>query len=259
MQIQNNNPYEQFEVNSELVTLSSRGYYYPEIEGKPLTEVEVFDLVTQDENILLSPKLIESGELINVLLKKKVKTPYPIEKFTIGDRLQLLIYIRSTMDNMYNVELIDPQTKKPFPYSINLHELNEKELKDYPDKNTKLFEYKLPKSGRLVKFRLMTGEDEKIIQMREQREQQLRNTDESFYNIFKMEQVIVSIEGIDEKDSIAKSKFIRGMNMKDGRLLNAYMDEVMPSIDLNVEVTTPSGERFQTKLPFTKEFFYPTL
>ena len=256
MQMQQPNPFQGYEPQSETFHLPSKGMFYPEIDGKRITSVQVYDLVTQDENILLSQSLIESGEMIDTLLRKKVVSPYPVDKFTTGDRLSLLIYIRATMEQMYKIRLTDPSTGVPFDYEVDLLSLNLKELTHLPNQNGH-FEFKLPKDGRIVTFKLLTGEDEKIIRQRERKEQQLKNSSESFYKILRLEQQIVSIEGI--TDVFEKAKYIRNMKIMDSRKLTAFMDECMPTIDFNIEVAAPSGNRFSSDLPFTSEFFYPNI
>jgi hypothetical protein len=254
--MQQPNPFQGYEPQSETFHLPSKGMFYPEFDGQRLSSVKVYDLVTQDENILLSQPLIESGEMIDVLLRKKVVSPYPVDKFTTGDRLSLLIYIRATMEQMYKVRLIDPENGVPFDYEIDLLSLNVKEMTHLPNQNGH-FEFKLPKDGRIVTFKLLTGEDEKIIRQKEKKEQQLKNSTESFYKVFRLEQQIVSIEGI--TDVFEKAKYIRNMKIMDSRKLTTFMDECMPTIDFNIEVSAPSGNRFSVSIPFTSEFFYPNI
>ena len=256
MQMQQPNPFQGYEPQSETFNLPSKGMFYPEIDGQRVTSVQVYDLVTQDENILLSQSLIESGEMIDTLLKKKVVSPYPIDKFTTGDRLSLLIYIRATMEQMYKIRVVDPETGKPFDHDVDLLSLNLKEMKYLPNQNGH-FEFKLPKDGRIVTFRLLTGEDEKIIRQKEKKEQQLKGNNESSYKIFRLEQQIVSIEGI--TDVFEKAKYIRNMKIMDSRKLISFMDECIPTIDFNIEVSAPSGNRFSANIPFTAEFFYPNI
>ena len=66
---------------------------------------------------------------LQVLLRKKVVSPYPVDKFTTGDRLSLLVYIRATMEQFYKIRITDPQTGTPFDYDVDLMSLNLKEIK----------------------------------------------------------------------------------------------------------------------------------
>jgi hypothetical protein len=160
------------------------------------------------------------------------------------------------MEQMYKIRLTDPETGTPFDYEVDLLSLNLKELTHLPNQNGH-FEFKLPKDGRIVTFKLLTGEDEKVIRQKQKKEQQLKNSNESFYKILRLEQQIVSIEGI--TDVFEKAKYIRNMKIMDSRKLTAFMDECMPTIDFNIEVAAPSGNRFSSDLPFTSEFFYPNI
>jgi hypothetical protein len=49
------------------------------------------------------------------------------------------------------------------------------------------------------------------------------------------------------------------MKIMDSRKLTAFMDECMPTIDFNIEVAAPSGNRFSASIPFTSEFFFPNI
>lgn len=247
-----------YEPLSETFHLPSKGIFYPPINenGDRLTSVQVYDLVTEDENILLNPALLESGEMIDVLLKKKVKTPYPIEKFTVGDRMSIFIYLRTTIERMYKISVVDPQTNIPFVHEVDLMALKIKESPILPGQDG-LFEYKLPKSERIVKFRLLTGEDEMMIRNKNKKEQELKKSNDSFNRILRLEQQIVSIEGI--TDIFEKRNFIKNMRIQDSRKLIKFMDECVPVLDLNIEVPAPSGGSFHTNMPFTTEFFFPDL
>lgn len=245
----------QFETPSEMFKLPSKGLFYPEIDGKKIDEVRIYDLVTADENILMSTTLRQNGEFINELLRKKVVSPYPVEKFTIGDRLAIIIYLRATMEQIYNLKLIDPNTGVNFEYPLDLMSLNTKEIKHLPDQNGH-FEYLLPKAQRLVKFKLLTGEAEKIIMQKKEKEEVMTGK-ESSTNLYRLEQQIISIEGID--DPFEKQRFIKNLNIMDGRRLIAFMEECMPSLDLNYEVTAPSGATFQTEIYLSSRFFNPEL
>jgi hypothetical protein len=247
-----------YEPLSETFHLPSKGIFYPPINenGDRLTSVQVYDLVTEDENILLNPTLLESGDMIDVLLKKKVKSPYPIEKFTAGDRLSIFIYLRTTMERMYKINVVDPKTNISFEHDVDLMTLKVKETSVLPGQDG-LFEFKLPKSERIVKFRLLTGEDEAIIRNKNKKAQELKNNNESFNRIIRLEQQIISVEGI--TDVFEKRNFIRNMKIPDSRKLIKFMDDCMPILDLNIEVPAPSGGSFHTLMPFTTEFFYPDL
>ena len=252
------NPYAEFEPAFDILPLPSKGLFYPKINEKPVDTVKVYYLTAEDESIMMSPNLIQNGQMINVLLRKKVQSDYPVDKMLVGDRLAILIYLRTTMEQFYKVQLEDPNTGLPFEYDIDLSQMVMKDMEHLPNQEG-CFDFKLPKSGRRVTFRLMTGEDEVIIKAREKQEQNLRKNNESMGRVFKFEQLIVGIEGINPQDKLAMSQFIKNMPIMDSRKLSKYIDDVTPTIDLEIEVPTPSGGNFRTYLPITTEFLYPAI
>ena len=54
----------------EIVKLPSKGVFYP----NGLSEVNVEYMTSKDEDLLTTPSLIDSGNVINMLLKRKIKT-----------------------------------------------------------------------------------------------------------------------------------------------------------------------------------------
>ena len=80
-------------ISYDVVELPSRGIMYP----NRTKSVKVAYLTAADENILSSPNLIASGEVINELLKRKVLTKeIAIEDMVEEDRQAILIFLRNT-------------------------------------------------------------------------------------------------------------------------------------------------------------------
>ena len=75
-------------ISYDVVELPSRGIMYP----NRTKSVKVAYLTAADENILSSPNLIASGEVINELLKRKVLTKeVAIEDMVEEDRQAILL------------------------------------------------------------------------------------------------------------------------------------------------------------------------
>jgi hypothetical protein len=250
------NPYAEFEPAYDIMPLPSKGLFYPKINDKVIDSVKIYYLTAEDETIMMSPNLLQSGQMLNELLRKKVVCDYPVDKMLVGDRLAILIYLRATMEQMYKVELVDPDTGEKFEHEIDLAQLEIKEVEHQPNQDG-FYDFVLPKSQRRVTFRLMTGEDERTIAAIEKQEQKLRKTSANLSRMLRFEHLVVAIEGI--SDPLAKSHFLRNMPLMDARKLSKYMDDVTPTINLEIEVPTPSGGNFRTLLPITTEFLYPTI
>lgn len=235
--------------------MPSRGILYTPINpNEPVDIAEVTYLTTFDESIMTSQNLLASGTMPEELVKRKCKLNFAFDELIEGDQLAILLWLRATMDENYKLTLIDPADGKPFTYMYNLAQIGVKELKAQPDANTKLFDFVLPKSKRTVRFNLLAMKHKPVIRSREQTAPK-----DGFnrYNIFKLESLIASIDDITDKLDISRE--IEKMHLSDSRALLKYIDEVTPSMDLNIEVPAPSGAKVKTTLPMGVEFFFPSL
>lgn len=239
----------QFEPKFDIIELPSNGLFY----SNKCNKIKVYHLTLADEEIMTAPNLVQSGEMIDKLLERKVTrvdedTPFiHPSKMLIGDRLAILIFLRVTMDNIYKIE-VDGQS-----YDFDLTTLKVKELNVKP--NAKLeFDYVLPKSKDVLTFRLMNGEDEREIRL-----YQIKTNQQLPYNkAIRLEKLITSVNG--ETDKMLISTFVKQMNITDANKLLKYMNEVTPSLDLEVEIISPVTNKIKKQfLDFTSEFFFPSI
>jgi len=126
----------------DVIDLPSKGYFY---KNKKNT-VRVGYLTAADENIITSPNLLQNGNMIDILLRKKIKDKdINIHELLPGDKQAILIFLRSTgYGNDYPIILIDPLTGEQFEHIVDLQTLKVKELIEVPD-NQGEFSYTLPK------------------------------------------------------------------------------------------------------------------
>lgn len=238
-----------FEPKFDEVELPSGGLFY----DNKCNKVKVYHLTLADEEIMTAPNLLNSGEMIDRLLERKVtfineSSPFiHPQKMLIGDRLALLIFLRVTMDSMYRIE-VDGE-----PYDFDLTTLKVKNPDIKPNGKGE-FEFVLPKAGNKVTFRLMNGEDE-----REVRKAQLKSGSLGLNKAIRLEKLITSVDG--ETDKILISAFVKQMNIVDANKLMYFMNDVMPSLDLEIEVVSPKTGK--TKKQFLEmssgEFFFPSI
>jgi DNA polymerase sigma len=66
---------------------------------------------------------------------------------------------------------------------------------------------------------------------------------------------IVELNGSSDKGEIAK--FIEQMPIMDSKYIKNFLNINEPKIDLNREVTAPSGKKVMVKIAFGAEFFRP--
>jgi len=245
------------EQRSDIITLPSEGKYYKNKASK----VKLFYLDGADEGIITSPNLIKSGDMVDYLLKRKV-VPIDGEAFVdpdsmlLGDRLALIVMLRATLDPIYRIKVpyMDGNTQSFFTHEVNLQELRTRDITlDLPyDSDKGEFSYQLPVSKLNIKFRLMTGLDEKRIR-KESNPDSL--TDE--FKFLRLSKLVTEVDG--ERDENIIKQSLSRIPLRDFRKLNQTVTEVMPSLDLAITARPPrGGVPIYTFLKLDREFWFPT-
>jgi len=245
---------EEYRTPYDVLELPSQGILY---ENKKKS-VKVEYLTAMDETILTSPNIASGSKIIDILLKRKVKDlGFDVEDLLSGDRASLMMFLRVTsFGEEYKQMVFDPDVGEYVEATINLTELSQKKLTIKPNELGE-FEFKLPKTNRMVTFKLLTGRDEEIIDQRET--EFLKRNSEGISNkiIFTLEQQIKSIDG--ERDKIKISNIIKKLPIIDSRSLRKYIEEITPGINLKTTARTNGGRSLDTFLRFGSNFFWPEL
>lgn len=239
----------------DVIELPSKGYFYPNKKAS----VRVGYLTAADENILTSPNLVQSGKVIDVLLRRKIKDrDIDVNKMLMGDKTAVMLFLRATgYGKDYTVTLSDPLTGEDFEHTIDLSTLPIKELLEMPDEKGE-FSYTLPRSKKNVKLRLLNPDDEKEINEIEEKRRETYGVNYISNRLtMRLERSIVEIDGNRNKTFIAE--FIPAMPAFDSLSVRSYMTKIEPGINTNISVTAPSGEILQTTIPFGPNFFWPKL
>ena len=234
----------------DVIPLPSKGLLYP--SKKPTIEVEY--LTGMDENILTSPNLLQSGKFLDVLIKRKIRDKeIRYEDLILGDRNAIIIWLRATgFGEKYPVVVTTPDGEE-FETEVDLTTLRQKPLGAEPDENG-YFDFELPITKKLVKFRLLTVRDEQELMKRE--EAQLKRGAEFTDSLtHKIGTQIVSIDGKTDKEWIYN--FVRVMPIRDSSALRKYMSEIEPGMDLNISIEGPGGDPIDTFLVLGSDFFWP--
>lgn len=236
-------------ISYDVIELPSRGIHY---ENKKKT-VRVAYLTAVDENILSSPNLIATQQVVNELLKRKVMDKdLSIDDLVEEDKQAILIFLRNTaFGTKYQVSAVDPKTNQRFDVTLDLGELNIKNIKNTPDSNG-LFTLTLPMTKDTVQYKLLTyGEDAQI-------DKELDRYPNGVIKPVitrKLEKQIVSVNGSNDVSTIAK--FVTEMPIADSKYLRRTIAESEPRLDLKKEVQTPTGDIIDVFINFGVEFFRP--
>ena len=236
-----------FNLPHDVVELPSRGKFYA--NGK--SSIKVGYLTAADENSLLGQRNPEN--IIQNLLRAKIYEPnMDINGLLDCDVEAILIFLRNTsFGSKYTFTLRDPKTLKEFETSITLDELSIKKPTIEPDTKG-LFEFKLPKSGKNVKCRLLTIGDT----------QEISKLEDSYPEgviiptvTKRLEKTIIEIDGINDKAQIAQ--LIQSLPIADSKYIRSTMRDAEPRLELERVFTAPSGEKVTSRITFGAEFFRP--
>ena len=243
---------EEYKVPYDILELPSQGLLYPNKKSK----VKVEYLTAYDENVLTSPNILNSGKLIDVLIERKVKDlGFEHNLLLDGDRMAIIIFLRiSAFGEKYVQPVVDSKTNKLVEGEVDLTTLKNKPLTVKPDEEG-FFDFKLPKSGKNIKFRLLTGKDEEEINLLDEQAMERNQNDISTKTTLRLERSVMDIDG--ERDKIKLSNILKSLPILDIRNLNKYMTEIEPGIDFKTTARTQGGESVPCFLRINKNLFWP--
>ncbi len=247
----------EFQVPTETVSLPSRGVFYPNNKST----VTLKYLTAEEDDILYSPDLIKSGKVLDVLLDKAVmdKDLRP-EDMLSGDRNYLLIEMRKTGLGTDYIpgEINCPSCGQSHTPVVDLDKLKSKDLEIMPDSAGE-YDVQLPIIKANLKFRLLTGRDEKrLSKLSEAKGNSAGGVKVSKLITEKYVMQIMEVNG--NRDKLHIKKFISIMPMKDSAFFREYLRRIEPGLDLSYDFDCPNcGHVDSRDMPVTPKLFYPDL
>ena len=248
-----------FEIPTQVVPLPSGGIIYPvesPMHGKQ--EVAIKAMTAKEEDILTSRALIKKGTVISELLKSAiVEDGFDPDIMLSGDRNALMITLRATgYGSDYRVEVDCPACGTRSKQNFDLGQLPIKQLElDPVAPGANLFETELPVSKKKVRFKFLTGNDEREMSvMAERKKKQGVQVDNAVTT--RLQYQIQSVDGITDRTKIGF--FVRAMPAKDSLHLRKFIDKHEPGIEMKSWMDCPSCfETSEVRLPLGATFFWP--
>ena len=248
-----------FEIPTQQVPLPSGGVIYPvdsPMHGK--AEVSIKAMTAKEEDILTSRALIKKGTVISELLKSAiVDNGFDPDIMLSGDRNALMITLRATGYGAdYTCEVDCPACGARTKQSFNLGELPIKELQIQPvAPGANLFETELPVTKKKVRFKFLTGNDEREMSIiQERKKKQGVQADNAVTT--RLQYQIVSVDGITDRTKIGF--FVRAMPARDSLHLRRFIDKHEPGIEMKSWMDcTACYESSEVRLPMGATFFWP--
>lgn len=248
---------QKFTVPTELIDLPSKGLIYPKENTLSSGQVEMKYMTAKEEDILTNVNLLRQGLAIEKTLKSLIKSPINYEDLTLGDRNGLLIAARIlAYGKDYSFMYVNPNTGEEEKVIADLQTLQYKNI-DYSLLNNKNeFEFKLPKSGNTITFKILTVADDRKID--EEIKGVKKNLGQDAGGIStRLKHQIIAVNG--EYSVKAVRDFIdQGYLLAiDSVELRRYIASVTPDIEMNTKVQFSDGTAIDVSLPMTAEFFFP--
>ena len=239
---------------TEVIDLPSGGKLYE--KDSPLAEgkLELKYMTTREEDILMSENLIAQGVVIDKLLDSLIVTQgVKQEQLVLGDKNAVLVAARIlAYGPNYTVEVSNPNNlEEKIEHTFDLTECPFKEAVDGVDYSNNSFDYETPVGKNKIKFKLLTGVEEKLI------EKDLEQSKKVGYNseiTTRLRYTITEVDGDNKAETI--SVFSQNMLARDSVALRNYITEISPDIDLTSEIQI-GGEAVSVSIPLTVEFFWP--
>jgi len=248
---------QKFTVPTELIDLPSKGLIYPKENPLSSGKVEMKYMTAKEEDILTNVNLLRQGLAIEKTLKSLIKSSINYEDLTLGDRNGLLIAARIlAYGKDYSFMYRNPNTSEEEKIDIDLQNLKYKELDWSLFDNKNEFEFKLPKSGNVITFKLLTVSDDKKIDEEIKGVKKNLGVDAGTLST-KLKHQIVAVNG-DYSVKTVRDFIDQGYLLAiDSIELRKYMEKVTPDIDMSINFTLKDGSEVSTDLPMTAEFFFP--
>lgn len=243
----------------ETVPLPSSGKVYPQSSNLYGSEtVDIRAMTAREEDILTSRALLKKGTVITELIRScLVDRSINPNELLGGDRNALMVAIRITgYGPDYKAEIQCGECGTKSQHDFNLAELPVRRLTIDPvTAGSNLFEFVLPFSRKIVKFRFLTGRDEEEIVSTSEKQKKLGLSTESNVTTGLLH-AIVSIDGVEDRAKIAN--FVKHMPARDSLALRNYIKENEPGVIMKQETSCPScGHSEEVGMPLGVNFLWP--
>ena len=238
----------------EIIKLPSEGKFYK----NGIKEVSVEYMTSKDEDLLTTPSLIENGTVLDILLKRKIKTKDIIPNDLLsGDRNAIILFLRSSSYGAeYAVQVPDPRTNVLFKTNVNLNKLKYKKITEQPNENG-YFIIELPMRKKTVKFKLLNSGEEIILFKKAEAYKDASGEEFSEYSTMKLKAHVVSIN--EKTDRTYISKFIDAMPALDALTIRKKIIDVSPDVNMDYEFIAKDGYKFNAQLSVGIDFFFPNI
>jgi hypothetical protein len=210
-------------------------------------------MTTREEDILTSQNLIQQGVVIDKLLESLiVDKSIKFEDMLVGDKNAVMVAARVLgYGKEYKFTYDDEE------HTVDLSKLDPEEV-DFKKftKGVNEFTFELPNSQRTITFKLLSGNDEKKIDV-ELKAKQKVSKEQSSELTTRMKHIILSVDGNSEKSYI--NNFVDNEFLSlDSLAFREYLSSITPDINMSTTIVDSAGKETEVVIPITLRFFWPS-
>jgi hypothetical protein len=236
-------PQEQPRYPTDMVSLPTKGRFYP--EGSPLAsgEIEIKQMTAREEDILANQDLIRKGKVLDKLLQSLIidKT-IDTRDILISDKNAIFVAIRRlAYGDKYPVNFTCPACGEKSRIDINLSELKDKDVnvESFP-KGINNFSFTLPKSGTVLTYKLINQADEEAIDKEIAGLKKINKESSSEFTT-RLKYILTSVNGKSDEETIRKFVDEEFLAI-DARAFREFMNANTPDIDMRFDFKCSSCE-----------------
>ena len=202
----------------------------------------------------MSENLIKKGVVIDKLLDSLIVTKgVKQEHLVLGDKNAVLVACRIlAYGPEYTCEVTNPKNPdQQVEHTFDLSQCPFKTISEDIDYSDNSFDFITPIGKTKLKFKLLTGVEEKQI------EKDIEQTKKFGYNAeisTRLRYTITEVDGDNKPETI--TAFSQNMLARDSVALRNYIQDISPDIDLTSEIEI-GGEPVSVSIPLTVGFFWP--
>lgn len=242
---------QKFNVPTETVDLPSKGLLYPKDSPLSSGQIEMKYMTAKEEDIITNTNYIKNGTVIDKLLQSLIVSPVNYGDLLVGDKNAIMVAARIlSYGSTYEFEY------DKVPQSVELSSIEHRELHpDFEKATSNEFSYTLPHTKIPITFKILTHNDEQLID-REIKGLQKINKESTSEVTVRMSHIITSVNGSREQKDIREfvNKAFLAMDI---RAFRKHYLEISPDLNMKVSIQTEEGDEQEVDLPIGISFFWP--
>lgn len=246
-------------IPTEEIELPSQGKLYP--EGHPLSSGKILLKypTAKEEDILTSKNLLQKGTAIDAFIRSIIadKT-INMDDILLGDKNAIIIASRiMAYGKEYQAEVNCPACTARNVVNIDISDFQPKEVDGFEKMSENNFEFTLPASKAVVRYKILTDRDLKEIDSILKSNKKSLKIQTSPEMTTRLRVSILSVNGSEDRMEI--KSFVDSMLAIDSKALRDEINRITPDIDLRFLFQCEEcGQEEMMTMPLGINFFWPS-